>query len=218
MAWRSWVRMMKHALLNDAEIDFLSTETPSLIPSVDDTPMYLGNGTKSFDVRIYGNTSSDYLSWDASANTFTLTGAVSFRKGFVNVTDAATYTVLAANSGRIHIMPNFTSSSTLTLPAAASNLEYTFISKAVADDAQNWIFDTGAAANFYLGGLSFADTDAGSAADEIHAGVYPNGTTNDIMTIVTPAAGTRIYMVCDGTNWIVCGNVFSPTVPTFSDT
>src|SRR5688572_10242616 len=32
---------------------------------------------------------------------------------FVNVTDAATYAVLAADSGKIHIMPNFTASCTL---------------------------------------------------------------------------------------------------------
>lgn len=136
----------------------------------------------------------------------------------VNVTNAATYTVLAANSGKPHIMPDFSASCTLTLPTAAAGLEFEFISKAVAADAQNWVFDTGSAAAFYLGGLAFADTDAGAGADEIHAGVFPNGSSNDIMTIVTPGAGTRIKLVCDGTNWIVCGQVFSATVPTFSDT
>ncbi len=135
----------------------------------------------------------------------------------VAVTDATTYTVLAANSGKTHVMPDFTSSCTLALPALADGLEYLFISKAVAADAQNWIFQTITNGNSFLGGLSFADTDAGSGADEIHAGVYPNGSTNDFMTIVTPAAGTRIYLICDGTNWIVNGQVFSTTVPTFTD-
>ena len=136
----------------------------------------------------------------------------------VNVTDAATYTVLAANSGKIHIMPNFTASCTLALPAVSAGLEYTFISKAVAADAENWIFQAAAAAQFFLGGSSFADTDAGAAADEIHAGLYSNGSTNDFFTVVTPAAGTRVYMICDGTNWIVNAQVFSATVPAFSDT
>jgi hypothetical protein len=136
----------------------------------------------------------------------------------VNVTNATTYAVLAADSGKVHVMPDFTSTCTLTLPTAATGLSYLFISKAVAADAQNWVFDTGAAANFYLGGLAFADTDAGAAGDEIHAGVWPNGSTNDIMTIVTPGAGTRIQLICDGTNWIVSGVVFSATVPTFADT
>jgi len=137
---------------------------------------------------------------------------------FVNVTDAATYSVLAADSGKIHIMPNFTASCTLTLPAVASGLEYIFLGKAVAADAQDWIIKSPSATNYFLGGVSFADTDAGAGADEIHAGVWSNGSTNDFLTVVTPGAGTRIHVICDGTNWIVNGQVFSATVPAFSDT
>lgn len=136
---------------------------------------------------------------------------------YVNVTNAATYTVLAADSGKIHIMPDFTSSCTLTLPTAAAGLEYTFIGKAVAADAQDWIIKSPSATNYFLGGVSFADTDAGAGADEIHAGVWSNGTTNDFLTVVTPGAGTRIHVICDGTNWIANGQVFSATVPAFSD-
>lgn len=135
----------------------------------------------------------------------------------VSITDAATYTALAANSGKVHVFPDLTASCTVTLPAVASGLEFTFIGKGVAADAQNWIFDTGSATNYYLGGLAFADTDAGAGADEIHAGVFPDGNSNDIMTIVTPGAGTRIHLICDGTNWIVNGQVYSATVPTFAD-
>jgi hypothetical protein len=137
---------------------------------------------------------------------------------YVNVTNAATYSVLAADSGKIHIMPDFTSSCTLTLPTAAAGLEYTFIGKAVAADAQDWIIKSPSATNYFLGGVSFADTDAGAGADEIHAGVWSNGSTNDFLTVVTPGAGTRIHVICDGTNWIVNGQVFSATVPAFSDT
>jgi hypothetical protein len=137
---------------------------------------------------------------------------------FVNVTDAASYSVLAADSGKIHIVPDLTATCTMALPAVASGLEYTFISKAVAADAQDWKIQAASATNFFLGGVSFADTDAGAGADEIHAGVWSNGSTNDFLTVVTPGAGTLIYMICDGTNWIVNGQVFSATVPAFSDT
>ena len=137
---------------------------------------------------------------------------------YVNVTDATTYTVLAADSGKIHIMPDFAASCTLTLPTAAAGLEYTFIGKAVAADAHDWIIKSPSATNYFVGGVSFADTDAGDAADEIHAGVYSNGSSNDFLTVVTPGAGTRIHVICDGTNWIVNGQVFSATVPAFSDT
>lgn len=137
---------------------------------------------------------------------------------FVNVTDAATYSVLAADSGKIHIMPNFTATCTLTLPTAAAGLEYTFIGKAVAADAQDWIIKSPSATNYFIGGVSFADTDAGAGADEIHAGIWSNGSSNDFLTVVTPGAGTRIHVICDGTNWIVNGQVYSATVPAFSDT
>jgi len=139
-------------------------------------------------------------------------------RAIVNVTDAATYTVLAADSGKTHIIPDLTASCTLTLPTAAAGLEYIFIGSAVAADAQNWVFDTGSAAAFFLGGTAFADTDAGAAADEIHAGVYSDGNSNDIFTVVTPGAGTRVHVVCDGTNWILNAVVFSATVPTLADT
>jgi len=137
---------------------------------------------------------------------------------YVNVTNATTYSVLAADSNKVHIMPDFTSSCTLTLPTAAAGLEYTFIGKAVAADAQDWIIKSPSATNYFLGGVSFADTDAGAGADEIHAGIWSNGSTNDFLTVVTPGAGTMIHVICDGTNWIVNGQVFSATVPAFSDT
>ena len=163
-----------------------------------------------------------------SANVFELMGitatateinaAADAGSRFVNVTDAASYTVLAADSGKIHIIPDLTATCTLSLPAVASGLEYTFISKATAADAQDWKIKSASATNFFLGGVSFADTDAGAGADEIHAGVWSNGSSNDFLNVVTPGAGTRIHVICDGTNWIVNGQVFSATVPAFADT
>lgn len=132
----------------------------------------------------------------------------------VNVTDAATYTVLAANSGKTHIMPDFAASCTLALPAGALGLEYTFIGKAGAADAHSWIFQVAESGVSFLGGLAFVDTD--DPADSIVA-VYPNGSSNDFMTILAPGGGTIVYMIHDGTNWIVSGRVNGATAPTFSD-
>jgi hypothetical protein len=172
-----------------------------------------GTTLASGDLILVADVSADYKMVAATATEISAAA-----RGIVAVTDAATYTVLAADSGKTHIMPNFTSSCTLALPAVAAGLEYTFIGKAVAADAQNWIFQSASATNFFLGGVSFADTDAGAGADEIHAGIWSNGSTNDFFTVVTPGAGTVVYMICDGTNWIVNGQVFSATVPAFSDT
>lgn len=165
----------------------------------------------------YADSANVFELMGVTATAAEINGAADVSSRLVSISDAATYTALAANSGKVHVFPDLTASCTVTLPTAASGLEFTFITKAVAADAQNWIFDTGSASNFYLGGVAFADTDAGAAADEIHAGVFPNGSTNDIFTVVTPGAGTRVHMICDGTNWIVNGQVFSATVPAFSD-
>ena len=132
---------------------------------------------------------------------------------FVAVTDAASYSVLAADSGKIHLMPDFTASCTLTFPTAATGLEYKFISKAVAADAQNWVFTS--PAPFLKGGVVWADLNAGAASDEIGA-VYPNGSSHVTLTVTTPAGGTELYFIYDGTNWIVNGTVVSDSTPAFS--
>lgn len=187
-----------------------------ILAAADDSVIKIGNGTNSFDLWLYGNTASDYVLWDASASMLSLQGAAGLNVGVVTVTDAASYTVLATNSGKTHVIPDLTATCTITLPTAAAGLEYVFIGKGVAADAQDWRFSTGGA-NFWLGGLAFIDLDAGAGADELSA-VYPNGSSNDFITVVTPAAGTRVHIICDGTNWIVNGVVISNTTPAFADT
>lgn len=162
----------------------------------------------------YADSANVFEIMGVTATAAEINGAADVSSRLVSITDAATYTALAANSGKIHVFPDLTASCTVTLPAVASGLEFTFIGKGVAADAQNWVFDTGSATNYYLGGLTHIDSD--DPADTI-VPVYPDGNSNDIMTIVTPGAGTRVHMICDGTNWIVNGLVVSATVPTFAD-
>ena len=135
--------------------------------------------------------------------------------GAVVIPDGTPYTVLAANSGKPHLIVDQTANITINLPAAAAGLVYTFRGKASAAEAQNWIIVAPAGA-FVDGGLAFADNDAGAGADEIHNGIYGNGSSHLTVTIVTPAAGTYVTFVCDGTKWTVQGWVNSPTVPTIA--
>jgi hypothetical protein len=135
------------------------------------------------------------------------------RNTAVAVADAATYTVLNANNGRIHILPNFTATCTITLPTAAAGLRYRFKAKAVAADAQNWVIQANAAGALFLGGVVWLDND--SATDNV-AGVFPDNSNDIILTVVTPDAGTDLEFYCDGTNWIVGGTVSSATTPAFS--
>lgn len=125
---------------------------------------------------------------------------------YVKVTDAATYTVLAANSGKVHIMPNLTADCVISLPTAAAGLYYKFIYGGVAADAQDWTFDTGSNTNYFLGGIVGHDPDDGDALV-----VYPDGNSNSKVKIDTPAGGTVVEMWCDGTNWFLNGIVVSAT-------
>lgn len=164
---------------------------------------------------------------DASGNvditgTLSVTGAITaaaVKQSVVNVTDAATYTVLAANSGKLHVFPDLTADCTVSLPAAADGLNYAFIYGGAAADAQDWIIDTGAAANFYIGGGIHIDSDAGAGADEV-VPVFSDGNSNDILTVLTPQGGTKIELWCDGTNWYVNAVVVSASASAlaFSDT
>lgn len=136
--------------------------------------------------------------------------------GVVSVTDAATYTVTAANSGKTHFIPDLTQDITISLPTAAANLRYEFVYAGVAADASDWAIDTGSNTNFYLGGVAHLDTDAGSAGDEI-VPVAGDGNSNSILNVLVPDVGTRVLAVCDGTNWVLSGQVVGATAPTFAD-
>ena len=135
-------------------------------------------------------------------------------EGLVKVPDAATYTVLAADSGKIHSMPDLTADFTITLPAEEVGLTYEFWYSGTAADAQDWLFDTGSDTNYFVGGAHHADTDG-----ELSAVVDSNNSSNSKMGVLTPECGTFVKFVCDGLKWYVNGNVISATntAITFAD-
>ena len=134
----------------------------------------------------------------------------------ISVPDGAAYTVLAANSGKLHLILNQAQDATLTLPTAAAGLHYKFISTMEAADGHDWIFDTGADANFYKGGLLFIDSDIAGSSSEVILSAG-DGDSNSKLQINLPSVSTVIEMYCDGTNWFINGTVFSTTAPAFSD-
>lgn len=134
----------------------------------------------------------------------------------VVVTDATTYSVLAANSGRLHLLPDFTASCTLTLPTPAAGLVFEFMYGGAAADAHNAIITSGSDTNYFRGGVVHLDADSGTGADEV-VPVYADGNSNSKLTITTPGGGTWVKMVCTGTLWFVVGFVTSATAPAFAD-
>lgn len=133
------------------------------------------------------------------------------------VVTTGTYTVLALNSGRTHVIPDLAGNTSINLPTEKDGLNYEFIYVGGAADTHDHTIDSGANANFFIGGVSFLDIDAGAVADEVHVGIYSDGGSNSKLTINNMAAGTLIEIVCNGTNWYVTGQIMSDTVPAFAD-
>jgi len=128
----------------------------------------------------------------------------------VVVTDAAAYAVLAADSGNLHVVPDVSQNTTMTLPAAAAGLNYEFIYGGAAADASNHIF-VPQATEFFIGGVTFHDAQADATTS-----VWSDGNSNDVFTLVTP--GTyRVKFVSDGTSWYVTGEITGATVCTMAD-
>jgi hypothetical protein len=131
-------------------------------------------------------------------------------------TAAASETIDATNTGRIHLMGNTIASTlALLLPAEADGLYYKFVYVGAAAEASNITIGTEAAANFFVGGL--AHFDVGSANTAV-ATVYSDGNSNSLITLVTPAAGTVVEVLCNGTSWYLWGQSVSATIPTIADT
>ena len=133
----------------------------------------------------------------------------------VSIADENT-AISAANSGSPHVIANVSADRTFTLPTPASGLEYRFFPKLNAADGHDWIFDTGSNTNYFVGGVTFLDSDAGSGADELSL-VAPDGDSNSKFQINLPQPGTMLHFICDGTLWVVGGVVCSTTAPAFAD-
>tara|TARA_R100000742_G_C4187258_1_gene20472 strand:- start:50 stop:511 length:462 start_codon:yes stop_codon:yes gene_type:complete len=130
----------------------------------------------------------------------------SANRNVVLVPDAATYTLLAADSGKIHVLPDLTADCVISLPAEEIGLSYEFWYGGTAADAQDWQFDTGSNTNYFIGGLVHSDSDG-----ELTATVDSDGNSNSKVSVLTPIGGTLVKFVCNGTQWYLNGHVVSAT-------
>tara|TARA_Y100001938_G_C7776997_1_gene276083 strand:- start:44 stop:511 length:468 start_codon:yes stop_codon:yes gene_type:complete len=133
-------------------------------------------------------------------------GAVA--EGYVLVPDAATYSVDADDSGKVHIVPDLTADCTITLPTEKLGLNYEFWYGGTAADAQDWIIKTSGNSNYFVGGCVGHDTDAGG--DDTYV-VDADGNSNSQLTVYTPIAGTWVKVVCNGLLWYINGSCVSAT-------
>jgi len=138
------------------------------------------------------------------------------KTAMIAVPNGASYAVLAANSGKVHIIADQGQDATLTLPAVAAGLYYEFWHGMEAADGHDWIFNTGADVNYFKGGLLFVDSDAGPVGAEVST-IAGDGNSHSKLQVNLPSTGTVVKMYCDGTNWFLNGTVFSTTIPAFAD-
>lgn len=129
----------------------------------------------------------------------------------VVVTDAASYSILAANSGKIHLIGNNGQATSLILPAEAIGLNYEFWYVGGAAEADDDTLNSENDTNYFIGGVSFLD-----AGDAI-ASVYSDGDSHSKLILVNMAGGTKFNVVCDGVNWYLTGAIVSDTTPAFAD-
>jgi len=149
---------------------------------------------------------------DLAATAIEITNKCDGSSSYVSTGTGTSYTILAASTGKIHTMGAISSNQTMTLPTAAAGLNYKFVYVGGAEEAQNFILKSPAAAAYFRGGVMHSDIDGNAVAT-----VYSDGDSNDNFTMVTPGAGTIVEVLCDGTVWYIWGVVCSDTVCTMAD-
>jgi hypothetical protein len=122
-------------------------------------------------------------------------------------------TLTAANAGGVfNLVPNGTQDNTYTLPAPVAGTSFTFVYAGGATDATDFIINTGADANFFIGGVTFHDTDDGAASV-----VFSDGNSNSKLQVNVPASAQITVVARNATNWQVFGTVVGATAPAFAD-
>jgi hypothetical protein len=130
----------------------------------------------------------------------------------VALADANATLTVANAGGVINLVPNGTQDNTYTLPAPVAGTSFTFVYAGGAADATDFILNTGADANFFIGGVAFHDTDDGAASV-----VFSDGNSNSKLQVNVPASAQITVVARNATNWQVFGTVVGATAPAFAD-
>ena len=146
-----------------------------------------------------------------AAATGTITEIITLGDGPVTLGDENTTLTNATHSGRLIVVPAITANRTITLPSPVAGAHFKFIYGGAAEEAQNVIFDTGANANYFIGGVAHIQSDADSGS------VYADGNSNSKLTL-TDFGGMEINIQAkDSTNWLIWGYTEGADAPAFGD-
>tara|TARA_R100000388_G_scaffold92510_1_gene75650 strand:+ start:5560 stop:6066 length:507 start_codon:yes stop_codon:yes gene_type:complete len=146
-----------------------------------------------------------------NATTGTITEVTTLGDAPVSLSDGNVTLTNATHSGRILFVPDGSQDNTYTLPAPIAGSVFRFVYAGGAADGTDAIIVTPGNANFFIGGVSFLDTD-----NEVSA-VFSDGNSNSKIQINVPAGFDVTIVGLNTTNYQIFGNVTGATAPTFAD-
>jgi hypothetical protein len=141
----------------------------------------------------------------------TITEVATLGDGPVSLSDGNVTLTNATHSGRILLVPDGGQDNTYTLPAPIAGSVFRFVYAGGAADATDAIIVTPGNTNYYIGGVSFLDTD-----NEVSA-VFSDGNSNSSIQINVPAGFDVTIVGLNTTNYQILGTVTGATAPAFAD-
>jgi hypothetical protein len=147
-----------------------------------------------------------------NATTGTITEITTLGGAPVSLADSAVTLTNATHSGRILLVPDGGQDNTYTLPAPIAGSSFRFVYAGGAADATDALIITPGNSNFYIGGVTFLDTDGNEVSS-----VFSDGNSNSSIQLNVPAGFDVTIVGIDTTNYQIFGNVTSTTAPAFAD-
>tara|TARA_Y100001937_G_scaffold10500_1_gene12809 strand:+ start:100 stop:606 length:507 start_codon:yes stop_codon:yes gene_type:complete len=146
-----------------------------------------------------------------SSSTGAITEIVTLGDGPVSLSDGDVTLTNATHSGRVLLVPDGSQDNTYTLPAPIAGSVFRFVYAGGAADGTDALIVTPGNSNFYIGGVTFLDTD-----NEISS-VFSDGNSNSSIQLNVPAGFDVTIIGLNTTNYQIFGTVTSATAPAFAD-
>ena len=167
-------------------------------------------GTTTFSGPVRSESTLKTISKNATSGT--ITEIVTLGAGPVSLSDGNVTLTNATHSGRILLVPDGGQDNTYTLPAPIAGSVFRFVYAGGAADATDALIVTPGNTNFYIGGVTFLDTDGNEVSS-----VFSDGNSNSSIQLNVPAGFDVTIIGLNTTNYQIFGNVTSTTAPAFAD-
>jgi hypothetical protein len=166
-------------------------------------------GTTTFTGAVRSESTFKTVSKDSTSGAVTEVATIG--DGPVSLADSNVTLTNATHSGRILLVPDGGQDNTYTLPAPIAGSVFRFVYAGGAADATDALIVTPGNTNFYIGGVTFLDTD-----NEVSA-VFSDGNSNSSIQLNVPAGFDVTIIGLNTTNYQIFGTVTGATAPAFAD-